>query len=112
MPWPIAYGCAKCKTRLPDARPGRRRVEPHGRGDVGLPGRLLTPAHASWLNQAELLVNAFGGRYLKRGSWASREEFSEHVAVSWAEYNRLYAHPFEWTWSPQKMRKWFGKHRH
>ena len=34
----------------------------------------LTPAHASWLNQAELLNNAFGYHYLKRGSWASREE--------------------------------------
>ena len=32
----------------------------------------LTPAHASWLNQAELLVGAFGYHYLKRGSWASR----------------------------------------
>ena len=28
----------------------------------------LTPAHASWLNQGELLNNAFGHRYLKRGS--------------------------------------------
>src|SRR5262249_25636572 len=28
------------------------------------------PAHAPWLNQAEMLIKAFRGRYLKRGSWA------------------------------------------
>ena len=33
----------------------------------------LTPARASWLDQAELLNHAFGLRYLKRGSWKSRE---------------------------------------
>jgi hypothetical protein len=27
----------------------------------------LTPAHASWLNQAEMLVKAFGGRYFNSG---------------------------------------------
>ena len=70
----------------------------------------LTPAHASWLNQAELLANAFKGRYLKRGSWSSRAAFVEHVAVSWPEYNRRYAHPFEWTWTNNQMRRWFAKH--
>jgi transposase len=70
----------------------------------------LTPAHASWLNRGELLNNAFGYHYLKRGSWASREEYIAHVAASWPEYNRLYAHPFEWTWTNQKMRLWFAEH--
>lgn len=70
----------------------------------------FTPAHASWLNQAELLINAFSHRYLRRGSWQSRAEFLAHLAVSWPEYNRLYAHPFEWTWTNHKMRQWFNKH--
>lgn len=70
----------------------------------------LTPAHASWLNQAELLVNAFRGRYLKRGSWSGRDEFIDHVLASWPEYNRLYAHPFQWTWTNNQMRNWFAKH--
>jgi hypothetical protein len=69
-----------------------------------------TPAHASWLNQAELLVEAFGYHYLKRGSWANRKEFIEHVLSSGPEYNRLYVHPFEWTWTNQQMRQWFAKH--
>ena len=70
----------------------------------------LTPAHASWLNQAELLVGAFGYHYLKRGSWADREGFVEHVLACGPEYNRLYAHPFEWTWTNPKMRQWFAEH--
>ena len=24
--------------------------------------------------------------------------------------HQLYAHPFEWTWTNQKMRQWFAKH--
>jgi DDE superfamily endonuclease len=70
----------------------------------------FTPVHASWLNQAGPLIEAFAYRYLKRGSWASREEFIEHVQASGPEYNQLYAHPFEWYWTNQKMRQWFAKH--
>lgn len=70
----------------------------------------LTPAHASWLNQAELLNHAFAYRYLDRGSWKSRAEYLAHVEASWPEYNRLYAHPFEWTWTNHRMRQWFAAH--
>jgi hypothetical protein len=70
----------------------------------------LTPAHASWLNQAEMLVNAFKGRYLKRGSWLTREGLIKHVLASWPEYNRRYAHPFDWTWTNDQMRRWFAEH--
>jgi hypothetical protein len=66
--------------------------------------------HASWLDQAELLLDAFAYRSLKRGSWCSRADFIEHVEHAWPEYNRLYAHPFEWTWTNQKMRRWFADH--
>jgi hypothetical protein len=70
-----------------------------------------TPAHASWLDQAELLIRAFAPRYLKRRSWVSREQVIEQVAASWPEYDRLDAHPFEWTWTNPKMRRWFAEHR-
>jgi hypothetical protein len=68
-----------------------------------------TPANASWLNQAEILIHAFKHYYLKRASWKSREEFETHVLASWPEYNHRYAHPIEWTWTNQKMRRWFAK---
>ncbi len=69
-----------------------------------------TPANASWLNQAEILIHAFKHYYLKRASWKSQEEFKTHVMASWPEYNHRYAHPFEWTWTNQRMRQWFAKH--
>ncbi len=58
----------------------------------------------------KLLLGAFSYRTLKRGSWRSRAEFIDFMGRAWPEYNRLYAHPFEWTWSSQKMRKWVEKH--
>src|SRR5882672_487087 len=69
-----------------------------------------TPANASWLNQAEILIHSFKHYYRKRGSWRSQEEFRSHVLASWPEYNRRYAHPSEWTWTNQKMRQWFERH--
>jgi transposase len=69
-----------------------------------------TPANASWLNQAEILIHAFKHYYLSRASWKGQEEFKTHVLASWPEYNHRYAHPFEWTWTNQKMRSWFAKH--
>jgi hypothetical protein len=70
----------------------------------------LTPAHASWLNQAELLNDAFSFHYLRRGSWHSRRDLIDHIEAAWPEYNQLYAHPFEWTWTNQKMHQWFAQH--
>ena len=69
-----------------------------------------TPANASWLNQAEILIHAFKHYYRKRGSWKSQQELRTHVMASWPEYNHRYAHPFEWTWTNHKMRQWFAKH--
>jgi hypothetical protein len=73
---------------------------------------LLTPAHASWLNQAELLLRAFSERYLKRGDWASRADLTHHLQASWHEYNKLLAHPFHWSWTRRKMRDWVDSHVH
>lgn len=71
----------------------------------------FTPVHASWLNQGEMLNGAFGYHYLKRGSWCSREAFMEHIRAAEPEYNQLYAHPFEWTWTNQQMRRWYEEHQ-
>jgi hypothetical protein len=70
----------------------------------------FTPAHASWLNQAEILNHTFGRRYLKRASWSSRQQLIDHIRLAEPEYNQRYAHPFEWTWTNQQMRRWFEKH--
>lgn len=70
----------------------------------------FTPVHASWLNQAELLNDAFSFHYLQRQSWDSRQAFIDHVNLSWPEYNSRYARPFEWTWTNHQMRQWFAQH--
>lgn len=71
---------------------------------------LVTPAHASWLNQAELLLRSFAAQYLERGEWASREQMVDHLHASWPEYNRLYAHPFSWSWTRRDMHQWVERH--
>jgi hypothetical protein len=71
---------------------------------------LLTPPHASWLNQAELLLRAFSARYLNRGEWSSRPQLIDHLEESCHEYNHLFAHPFTWSWTRQKLHRWALQH--
>jgi hypothetical protein len=70
---------------------------------------LYTPAHASWLNQAELLLRAFTDKYLKHFEAASRQHLIEHLDASWPEYNHWFAHPFEWSWTRRQMHEWAVK---
>lgn len=70
---------------------------------------LCTPPHASWLDQAELLLRAFTDQYLDRGEWLSREHLIDHLNASWPEYNRLFAHPFNWSWTRHSMDKWIAR---
>ena len=67
---------------------------------------LYTPAHASWLNQAELLLRAFTDKYLKHFESASRQHLIEHLDSSWPEYNQWFAHPFNWSWTRHQMYDW------
>lgn len=71
---------------------------------------LVTPPHASWLNQAELLLRAFSERYLKRGDWSTRQHLVEHLNASWREYNDRFAHPITWSWTRRKMHRWVAQH--
>jgi transposase len=67
---------------------------------------LFTPARASWLNQAELLLRAFDDRYLDRGSWVSRDALVAHLHASRDDYNAHFAHPFAWSWTRRDLRAW------
>lgn len=69
---------------------------------------LLTPTNASWLNQAEALLEAFSERYLIRGSWCSRARMIWHILDSTQDYNRRFAHPFEWDWSCRAFLYWLN----
>jgi len=70
---------------------------------------LFTPPHASWLNQAELLLRAFSQRYLKEVDTPSRSALVEHLQASWPEYNRRFAHPISWSWTRRDLRGWAKK---
>lgn len=70
---------------------------------------VVTPPHASWLDQAELLLRAFGERYLKRGDWKSRQHMVEHLDASWREYNERFAHPIAWSWTRRDLRQWAAR---
>jgi transposase len=70
---------------------------------------LYTPAHASWLNQAELLLRALTAKYLDRFDPESRQYLIEHLTLSVPEYNRRFAHPFEWSWTRRDLYTWAEK---
>jgi hypothetical protein len=69
---------------------------------------LRTPVDASWLNQAELLLDAFSVRYLQRGNWVSRQAMIDHIGDSRVEYNQYFAHPFIWDWSVRRFYYWLN----
>jgi len=69
---------------------------------------LFTPVDASWLNQAESLLEAFSERYLLRGSWNGRACMIQHILDGQSEYNQRFAHPFHWEWSCRKFRYWLN----
>jgi transposase len=68
-----------------------------------------TPPHASGLNQAELLLRAFSDKYLQRFDPTSRQHLIDHLAASWPEYNRRFAHPFTWSWRCRDLYAWARK---
>jgi transposase len=70
---------------------------------------VVTPAQASRLNQGELLLRAFSGRYLKRGDWKSRRPLIPHLEAAWQEDNSLFAPPFTWSWTRRDMRRWVAR---
>jgi hypothetical protein len=69
---------------------------------------LFTPVNASWLNQAEALLEGFGERYLTRGSWCTRMGMIQHILDSTPDYNQRFAHPFDWQWSCRAFRYWLN----
>jgi hypothetical protein len=69
---------------------------------------LFTPVDASWLNQAESLLEAFSERYLLRGNWICRDRFIQHIQDSQLDYNQRFAHAFQWEWSCRQFRYWLN----
>jgi hypothetical protein len=63
----------------------------------------FTPKHGSWLNQVELWFSTLARRWLKRGDFASAEDFIARLLAYMDDYNTHRAHPYRWTYTGQPL---------
>jgi transposase len=72
--------------------------------DPDYPHRFVfTPKHGSWLNQVELWFSVLARRFLKRGDFASPEDFTERLRRFLDRYNAEQAHPYRWTYTGEPL---------
>jgi hypothetical protein len=97
----VCAAVAELSGLVPDAaklRTGRQR-----RAFLADPGHKhvfhFTPVHGSWLNQVELWFGTLARRFLARDDFASAADFEARFAAWLAEYNRVWAHPYAWTYA-------------
>ncbi|MGC4852159.1 IS630 family transposase, partial [Micromonospora sp. DT4] len=62
-----------------------------------------TPAHASWLDQAELFFSILTRRLLRRGEFTSRQDLADKIENFVIVYNRT-AKPFRWTYDGRPLK--------
>lgn len=62
-----------------------------------------TPAHASWLDQAELFFSILTRRLLRRGEFTSREDLANKIENFVNVYNRT-AKPYRWTYDGRPLK--------
>jgi transposase len=62
-----------------------------------------TPAHASWLDQAELFFSILTRRLLRRGEFTSQQDLADRIELFTAVYNRT-ARPFRWTYDGRPLK--------
>lgn len=63
----------------------------------------FTPTHGSWLNQVELWFSVLSRRFLRRGDFASAEEFERRLGAFLEDYNARHAHPYRWTYTGEPL---------
>jgi transposase len=63
----------------------------------------FTPKHGSWLNQVELWFSTLARRFLKRGDFASAEDFCTRLRAYLNDHNAHRAHPYRWTYTGQPL---------
>jgi transposase len=66
------------------------------------PGRLqfhYLPFYASWLNQIEMWFATLQRRLLRRADFPSADHLEAQIVAFIATHNRLFAHPYRWTYT-------------
>lgn len=61
------------------------------------------PRHGSWLNQVELWFSVLSRQFLRRGEFASVQDFIARLTRYLDEYNLEKAHPYRWTYTGEPM---------
>jgi transposase len=62
-----------------------------------------TPAHASWLDQAELFFSILTRRLLRRGEFTSQQDLADRIKKFTTVYNHT-AKPFRWTYDGRPLK--------
>lgn len=57
------------------------------------------PIHCSWMNQIEIWFGILNRQLLKRKSFESVEILEQSIRDYIVQYNKLFAHPFNWTYN-------------
>ena len=62
-----------------------------------------TPKHSSWLNQIEVVFGVIMRKVIRRGSFTSVKDLREKLLNFIAYFNRVFAHPFRWTYTGRPL---------
>ena len=57
-----------------------------------------TPIHCSWMNQIEIWFGIINKRLLRKKSFKSVDELIQSIKTYVEQYNRYFAHPFNWKY--------------
>jgi hypothetical protein len=64
---------------------------------------VYTPKHSSWLNQIEVVFGVIMRKVVRRGSFTSVKDLRDKLVSFIAYFNRVFAHPFRWTYTGRPL---------
>ena len=64
---------------------------------------VYTPKHSSWLNQIEVVLGVIMRKVIRRGSFTSVKDLRDKLLSFIAYFNRVFAHPFRWTYTGRPL---------
>jgi transposase len=64
---------------------------------------VYTPKHSSWLNQIEVVFGVIMRKVIRRGSFTSVKDLRDKLVNFIAYFNRVFAHPFRWTYTGRPL---------
>ena len=66
---------------------------------------VYTPKHSSWLNQIETIFGVIMRKVVRRGSFKSVDDLRDKLSNFIGYFNRVFAHPFRWTYTGRPLMK-------